>query len=180
MEEAEKLQKLAMSWMRRGLLVLYGTNRISLREVPEPCQREWLALMYASRKRRLAEANEQIKKTKILLDMPEAKGLLFLVNDAQNFLDPYDEMNLVSRILQSKKEDGTLVYSNLHWIIYFSVNPKAITPTGIGLNFWLPCFREKGDVVMQEFVDRLGPAWRRYHGEQLGISTFDIPAPARP
>jgi hypothetical protein len=175
-DEVNKLQQLFSSWMNRGLVVLAGTNKISMREVPESCQREWLALMNASRKRRLAEANEQIKKTKSLLDMSEAKGVLFLVNDAKTSLEPYDEMNLVARILQAKKPDGTLIYSHLHWIIHFSVNPKTVNAQGYGMNFWLPCFRENGDIVMQEFVDNLRIAWIRYHGQQLGIHSFEVPA----
>ena len=179
-EESEKLQQLFQSWMKRRLLIVYGRTRISLREVPAVCQREWLALMYASRKRRLAEANSQIKKTKSLLKMRNAKGVLFLVNEARTFLTPYDEMNLVARILRSKKPDGTLIYSHLHWIIYFSVNPKTVTPEGVGMNFWLPCFREGGDLVMDGFVDRLQDAWFQYHDQQLGINSFLVPGKPEP
>jgi len=179
-EESEKLQQLFQSWMKRGLLIVFGRTQISLREVPEPCQREWLALMYASRKRRLAEANAQIKKTKLLLKIPEARGVLFLVNDAQTFLPPHDEMNLIGRILQSKKPNGALVYSHLHWIIYFSVNPKIVSADGIGMNFWLPCFREQGDLLMEEFVDKLRVAWIQYHGQTLGMNSFEVPRKPEP
>jgi hypothetical protein len=166
-DENQKLQRLFESWMRRRLIFVMGTRTISLREVPQICQWEWLALLNASRKRRLAEANEQIKKTKSLLAMPDAKGVLFLANEARTMFDPADEMNLAAIILNSKKPDGRNIYSHLHWIVYFSVNPIDVTPDRVGRNFWLPCFREHGDTEMSEFLARLRDNWFKYHHQEF-------------
>lgn len=173
-EEEEKIERLFASWRSRRLLIVFGTRKISLRELPKVCQEELLAVLKSSRKRRLEKANNQIKETKILLGVPDARGVLFLVNDAPTFLPPLDEMNLAARILQSKKPDGNNIYSHLHWIVYFSVNPKAVTADGVGLNFWLPCFREQGDSVTGQFLQELRLAWIRYHGQQLGMNSFEI------
>lgn len=174
-EDHEKLQALFSSGQERRLIIVYGTRKVSLRQLPEICQKEWLALLTASRKRRIAKADEQIKKTKSFLNTPTAKGVLFLVNDASTFLPPVDEMNLVAQILKSKKPDNTNVFSHLHWIVYFSVNPKTVTPQGMGLNFWLPCHRELNDMVTAEFLEKLRVAWIRYHSEQIGVPTFEAP-----
>src|SRR6266404_4473987 len=154
-DDHQKLQGLAMKWMNDGLIPrVFGTRQIELRNVPAPCQREWLNLLKAPWKKKLALANDQIKRTKMTLKLSDARGILFLVNDARSWMPPYDAMNLITRVLQAKKDDGRNVYSHLDWIVYFSVNARVIKD-GVGWNFWIPGYRTKDEPNISGFLDRL-------------------------
>ena len=65
--------------------------RLNLKTIPEVCAIEFLKPL----KRRLegkvlAQANRQIKASKVELDAPTAKGVLFLVNDGDTTFVPRD------------------------------------------------------------------------------------------
>jgi hypothetical protein len=63
-----------------------------------------------------------------------------------------EEMSFMQRVLRSTKEDGTFVYSHLERIVYLSVKPIGVKD-GIGMNFWLPAFRNDNEPVVNEFLD---------------------------
>lgn len=163
----EKLRELATKWMNLGLIPrFFGTRQIELRNIPPPCQREWLNLMKAPWKNKLALANDQIKRTKMTLKMPEACGILFLVNDAPSWIAPLEAMSLITRVLQAKKNDGRNVYSHLDWIVYFSVNARLIKD-GVGFNFWIPGYRTKDEPTVSGFLNQIQQAWVQYHSKLL-------------
>lgn len=187
-DDARKLNELAVGWVRAGLIPpFYGRMQVALRNLPLQCQREWLRLLQAPWKNKLARANEQIKNTKQALNFPKARGVLFLVNDAPSWVPAMEAMNLITRVLQSKKEDGREVYSHLDWVVYFSVNARVIQD-GKGWNFWLPGYRSKdGDPAISDFLNRVRDGWFLHHGNLLGMktevyqasATDGLPFPAR-
>ena len=164
-----KLDKLMNRWMQQGLIGrVIGTVQIELRKLPVVCQREWLNLHMAPWKRKLEDANKQIKTTKSLLDCPAALGILFLADDAARSFAPPDVFNLIARVLRSKKADGSQIYSHIDRIVYFSVNPRGITADGKALNFWLPVYRNENEKVASEFLESLAQNWFQYHASLFG------------
>jgi hypothetical protein len=180
-DDAKKLEGLIHKWMRtRAIGPVYGTSQIAIRDLPSQCQQEWLQLHMMPYKRRLADANKQIKNTKVQLDLSNACGVLFLVDDAEHSLPPLDTMNFIARVLRSTKDDGAPIYSHLDRIVYFSVNPRTVSKEGAGLNFWLPGYRQENNAVISEFLERLRRSWIQYHGELSGTNTFELPAEESP
>jgi hypothetical protein len=174
--DADKLNELVHKWIRtRAIGPIFGTREIYLRGLPPQCQQEWLGLHMMPFKRKLADADKQIKNTKALLDMPNACGILFLVDDAAHSFPPLDAMNFITRVLQSKKDNGSPVYSHLDRIVYFSVNPKVVSG-GIGQNFWLPGYRQENEKVIAEFLEQLRRSWIQFHGDITGTHGFELPA----
>jgi hypothetical protein len=174
-EDKAKLDKLAHGWMQRRLIgPIFGTRQIEIRKLPPPCQQEWLNLHMAPWKRKLADANKQIKSMKSVLQLPDACGILFIVDDAAHSFAPEDVMGFISRVLRSTKQDGSQIYSHLDRIVYFSVNPRAITKDGAGLNFWLPAYRNANDRSISEFLDSLGRAWFEYHASLFGVKPVQM------
>lgn len=168
-EDGQKFNELAAKWIRAGLIPpFYGSRQIQLRNLPAPCQRDMLKVLQAPWKKKLAAANEQIKRTKTTLKMPEARGVLLLVNDAPTWVQPYDAMNLITRVIQAQKQDGREVYSHLDWVVYFSVNARAIHD-GKGWNFWLPGYRSKDESSISSFLNQLRDGWFEYHSKLLGM-----------
>ncbi len=56
--------------------MVYGTLQIDLAQLPAPCQQEALDLIGKPLQNNiLTKANQQIRATKELLQLPEAKGL---------------------------------------------------------------------------------------------------------
>ncbi len=174
-EDKTKLDKLADDWMRRRLIGrIFGTRQIELRKLPPECQQEWLNLHTAPWKRKLAYANKQIKTMKSVLKVPDACGILFIVDDAAHSFPPEDVMNFISRVLRSTKQDGSQIYSHLDRIVYFSVNPRAVTKDGVGLNFWLASYRNTNDSTISEFLENLGRAWFKYHASLFGMNPVQM------
>lgn len=169
-QDKEKLDKLVNGWIQRGLIGrIFGTQQIELRKLPPACQRDWLGLHMAPWKRKLEDANKQIKTTKSLLNLPNACGILFLVDDANLSFAPEDGMGFIARTLRSRKPDGSQIYSHLDRIVYFSVNPRAVTKDGVGLNFWMPAYRHVDEKPISEFLENFRLGWVQYHASLLSM-----------
>jgi hypothetical protein len=174
-QDKEKLNKLFDRWIRQRLIgPIFETVQVELRKLPPACQRDWLNLHMAPWKRKLEDANRQIKTTKSLLKLPDACGVLFLADDAANSFAPSDVMTFITRTLQSRKQDGSRIYSHLDRIVYFSVNPKSFTKDGMGLNFWLPAYRNKNERVVSEFLEGFGRRWFQYNADLLGTKAVEM------
>lgn len=176
-----KLDNLVNGWIRKRLIgPIFGTRQIELRNLPPPCQREWLNLHMAPWKRKLEDANQQIKETKPLLNFPDACGILFLADDAAHSFAPPDVLAFIARTLQSRKTDGSQIYSHLDRIVYFSVNPRAVTADGMGLNFWLPAYRNENEKTVSDFLENFGQNWFQYHAALFGTKPVKMSADDQP
>jgi hypothetical protein len=174
-QDKEKLDRLINGWMKQGLIgPIFGKVQIELRKLPPPCQRDWLNVHMAPWKRKLEDANKQIKQTKLFLNLPDARGILFLCDDAAQSFAPQDVMGFIARTLQSRKPDGSQIYSHLDRIVYFSVNPRTVTKDGLGLNFWMPAYRHTEEKVISEFLENFRRGWVQYHGDVLGTKALQM------
>ena len=174
-QDKEKLDRLVHGWIQQRLIApVFGTRQIELRKLPPTCQQDWLAVHMAPWKRKLEDANKQIKETKSLLNLPDACGILFLVEDSALSFPPYDVMGFIARTLQSRKSDGSQIYSHLDRIVYFSVNPRAVTKDGVGVNFWLPAYRHVDEKLISDFLERFRKEWVQYHASLTGTSVVQL------
>jgi hypothetical protein len=180
--DKEKLQNLFHSWVQRRLVgPAFGRVRIELRKLPRQCQQEWLKLHMAPWKKKLENANKQIKTTKTVLNLSNACGILFLCDDADWSFPPEDVLGFLAGTLQSKKPDGNQVYSHIDRIVYFSMNPKIVTKEGVGLNFWMPAYRQRDeDQTISGFLDNFRAAFAQYHASLLGTKPVQLSPQERP
>jgi hypothetical protein len=154
-----KLQALSADWMRRRLILGYGTFQISLPRLPQQCQREWLHVLEPPVEHLIRDANRQIRSTKEHLKLEGHRGLLLIANDG-NFLhtDPTNYMILVSRVLK-KKRDGKPRFPHIDGVVYFSYR---IASKNERLPFWAPGIVAQSDSTMSAFQDRLRDGWFAY------------------
>jgi len=104
----------------------------------------------------IKKANKQIISSRILLNKPDARGLILIANSG-NFI--FNLNQITSTILNgferlSKKERDA--------IVYFTPNVHYDIGDGIPYELWIPIANELGN-DMQEFVDLLGKAWFDYN-----------------
>jgi|SRR5579862_11896 len=149
-----KLARLVMDWIRRGLIEPAESITLDSHLVPEPCRREWLALLRTPIQQVIKDANRQIRSTKHVLNFPSAKGIFFLANEAVS-LPPQELMNLVHRVLSCRKTDGAAMYSNIDWIVLFTVNhPAWLRDAKRRAHYWLQVHRETPNAEMEDFLRR--------------------------
>lgn len=158
-DHAKKLKALVVDWQRRGLLLAFGTVNISLPDLSQQCQREWLKILEPPIERLIRDANKQIRSTKEHLKLQGNKGLLLIANDG-NFLhtDPRNFMILVSRVLQ-KKKDGKKRFPHIDGVCYFSYRVRTKAE---GMPFWVSGVVAENDAALSAFQRKLNSAWLAY------------------
>lgn len=103
-EFQRKLSLMAASWVQRGLVPPDPASRrtFELSTLPRQCQREFTELLKSKLLGYFKDANRQIKGTKAELGMPDARGVLILVNDGNALLPPRLVRYLSALLLANK------------------------------------------------------------------------------
>jgi len=171
-----KFLALANSWQARGLIRVYGTVQLNLRDVPKQCQAEWLRMTEQPINRNIvSRANRQIRETKGSLLLPDAAGILLISNEANRSLTPADIFILLSRILGRKKDDGTPVCSSIHWIVLFSTNVAVSHARGPRpMTFWRAAYRTGPDSTIGKFLADMQIAWNAHCAEKRGLPLKEV------
>lgn len=166
-----KMGNLMGSWQRRGLLIVYGTQRIELTQLPSPCQEEALNIIGKPLEANiLAKAHEQIRGTKEVLKMPDAKGLLIVASDGNEDLLPNDVWFFLTRLLRKRHPDGRPQFSSIHSLLYFNPRMPVLLPgTGQPTLLWMSGPRQADDHEMVSFLNTLAEAWPGYMERTMGV-----------
>jgi hypothetical protein len=172
-----KLGDLFGKWDRQGKLRVYGTVKIESGKLPLECQHEMFSVMGESlQKHVVATANKQIKSTKALLEMPDAKGLLWVASDGNDDFQPNIVWYLMTKILQKKKETGDPAFSSVDGFAYFNPRMPAIVVQASepALLFWGGARKpdEDGDVLA--CLELLSNAWFQYVSRTQGITVRSV------
>jgi len=172
----EKLGERMAEWLRRSRIVVFGTTRIDSNRLTPDCQREMNDLIASHLQNNVVrKANRQIRSTKQSLQMPNAKGLLWVASDGNVDLPPNTVWLLLNRILQKKTDSGEPQYSNIHALAYFSPRMLVALPgSSQPAQFWLSGVRNNDDKELSAFLGELCEAWRRYLGALHGIEVKQV------
>ena len=121
------------------------------------------------------KANKQIKQTKSHLDLPDARGLLLLVNDGNYSYELDVVAYLASHLLKprfdSSGQPRSAQYKSVDTMIYMTINmPVLIGGVGVpnsDIQSWGDFFRDS-QRVEREFLDRLKEQWWSFLGQKTG------------
>ena len=174
---ARELQLLADDWQRRGLIRIFGKVRLDLQKLPKICQNEWMEIYEGPLQKQIfRDANRQIRATKDYLGLHDAKGVLLLANERPSYMKPEDYVIFVARILNKKKPNGELVFSNIHRVVFFSVNVPMWTPKHPnGIFAWMPGYRAgETDEPTGRFLQELGNSWLAFLRRKRGNILTEI------
>jgi hypothetical protein len=166
-----KMTDLMGRWQREGKLIVFGTAKVDSNRLSQECREEMFSVMAESlQKHVVVAANAQIKNTKKLLNLPDAKGLLWVASDGNEFLQPNMVWYLLHRILTKKKANGDPAYSSIHGLAYFSPRMLGQVP-GVAepALIWFSGYRQR-DPRLQACLDELSNEWPRYVAWAQGIN----------
>jgi hypothetical protein len=170
-----KFGRLMGRWDREGRLRVYGTTQIDSSTLPSDCRDEMFGAMAESlQKHVVLVANNQIRSTKSLLSLPDAKGLLWVASDGNEDLQPNLAWYLLTRTLQKKRENGDPAYSNIDGVAYFNPRmlaqvPQAIEPAML----WFSGCR-KPSQGLATCLKELSDGWPKYVAWAQGITVRDV------
>jgi hypothetical protein len=174
----QKLNELAESWIKRGLIYVFGRAAVNMRTLPAACQNEWLRLLTLPLQTNLVRAaHRQIKQTKETLGLHEPKGLLLLANEGNVDFEPHNLLLTVAHILKKNHPDGSPQYSSIHAVSIFSHNLTVSSPHFPGRAFfWLNGHRPFCDEPTKALQSKLESAWYETMSKRFGypIRRFDV------
>jgi hypothetical protein len=107
------------------------------------------------------KANRQIRATKKTLNRPNARGVLWLVNDGFRDLGVETLLGLLGRILNgANHEIQALIYVTNHYV-HIPGNDYANL-------LWVPLYADADDDDLPEFVNWLGEQWIKFIEVETG------------
>lgn len=157
------LGKLYQDWVARGLVSPSPTRTtINLADLPRNCTEDVTSLIKKRLESSLKDANDQIKGTRKILATPDARGLLFLVNDGNYGLHPGLVQNALARSLHK--------YSAINTVIHFTANmPSTLQSVDRDLLFWCAWSAKRfKPPVDPAFLRKLQQAWFSHHQRVAG------------
>ena len=159
-----KYSELTEKWYREGKLIVFGSVGISSSQLRPECREELFdALAEPLQTRLMVKANKQIKSTKELLVLPNAKGLLWVASDGNEDLQPDLLWYLLTRILRKKKPNGKPAYSAIDGLVYFNPRmPATIPQVAEPLLFWFGGARRQDDLKLEALLSELYDRWFPY------------------
>lgn len=148
----EKFKK----WMIGGRVpLILSPATVNIRDLPEDCAVEVISLLKKHFTKHVNDANKQIKNTKRLLSMPNARGLLILLQTEDYFVPPNTILNLLDRCLPDQHN------RSIDDVIHANADLAAIQPSnGDRCAFFLHACRDVSNPVPLELVDRLQQYWQ--------------------
>lgn len=158
-------------WKQKGLIeegdelkLIFGRKTL-----PIECWQDLLLAVSKTIERAIHKGNKQIKETKILLKKPDAKGLLFLCNDGNYFVQNNVFLKLICDVMTRKYLD-----SEIDGFIYFTYNQTATIPgSQLDWQLWTAAYRSDGDELLPAFVDQLGSEFNIFYAKETGIPLID-------
>ena len=172
-----QIQAKFAEWHSSGKLpgTPYGKPLIMSNQLPQRLQWELQTIHSRPIRRLIEKANTQIKLTKRLLQIEEAKGLVLLLNRMDRSQEPEYFAYAVHQSLLGDK-----FFKSVNSVAMFTEN-LTITSTNLPprSRLWMDYSRLTINPVDVEFLKRLRVSWTAFLSERLGlkISAFDIPGP---
>ncbi len=119
---------------------------------------------YSRIKKIVSKANKQIKETKINIHLNNYCGTLWIVNENNLYLTVKNQVNIISRILESD------LFSSIDCVILSNLN-MGITkgeesPSNL---YWIPVFRESSIDATWNEIHYIGHCWQEYIRDKFSI-----------
>lgn len=171
-DPADKPQKFVNELMKRGRILAYGTastNRIfaGMHDGDEQKRRMFLSVtkgLEAS----FAAADKQTRDTRKIFSIPDAVGMVVILNVSSPTLHPDLVRYGLSQVLLKRRDDGSIRYPNNDGVVMISEAHTDISEGRRGA----PCYSSptphtKCEMGVREFSDALIQAWATFNGVPL-------------
>lgn len=172
----DKPQKFIDKLMEQGRILVFGklSTAAIFRKLPDRdrLERSMILKMAKVIDDCVAKADKQSRDTRKIFSIPDAVGILVLLNEKATILDPEIIRYSLSQVFQKKSDEGSLRYPHNSGVILISDAHLMNTPQGkfrVYRTFTSPN-RNAADIVLQ-FSDRLLRAWAKFNGIPVGSPT---------
>lgn len=148
---------------QEGVPLVFGTRKVRIDLLPDECRREIVLPFKRKLEVCVKKAARQIKETKARLNVPHARGLLILVNDASTFLRPDLAFFFLHHILNGQ-------YSSIDQVVYCSINMLVEAPcVPDGARFWANGIINGRNSIEDSFMKALYEAYQNVIDAQTGV-----------
>jgi len=164
----QRVSALHAQWIREGKVPPLPYGSFSTKNLPRECAVQIENILTERLRRVVEKANSQIKQTKEVLRLPDAKGLLLLANDGDMIFELDGVLHFLHRVLHGK-------YRQINQVVYFTVNytvtgPRIPTPARI----WMPLVINDAPEpdrpsIDKVFMDKLMAGWFNRQATILGM-----------
>lgn len=113
-------------------------------------------------RRIVTKANQQIKQTKIELNLPAYSGIILLVNDNTRSIDANLMINIVAKAMLRGN------FGSTNAVIYLTNHYVAVKGHPIASLLWVPMYRSDDDHHLSDFINWLGRKWFDYVEKEDG------------
>jgi len=103
----------------------------------------------------IKKANKQIRASKLILERPNARGLIALANDNNYGLTPSEAMSAVVKAFNNISD------CHCDCVVYFTPNVLHDIGDKVAYNLWIPLYNV-GSEIFSTFVNEFGTAWGDY------------------
>jgi hypothetical protein len=168
-----KLQEFAEKLMREDRILVYGKVSLDmiLRNLPNEKQlRHELAVSIAKRlDEKVADADKQFRDTRLIFDIPEATGILVLLNEDVSVLAPDVIYYGLANTYKKKGPDGGLRYAHADGVVLITeANPSKVL--GFEKAFQMIPFaspHKRNPESFTAFTDMLMARWAAFNDAPL-------------
>lgn len=165
-DPAARPQNYADKLMARGRLIAYG--KVSTTMFSDDLQREFVLDLGKNLDAIVAKADKQTADTRDIFWIPDALGVLVILNEKAGRLDPQVIHYTLANVFQKKAADGSLRYPANDGVILIPEAHAVDTPHGRRIplmRFTSP--HGRGNERFLQFSDALFEAWSRFNGFPL-------------
>jgi len=153
-DDKDRLSELIEVWIKKDFLKHDELPEILIgkKSLPKECSDELIKAAAKTIERAIHKAIKQIKHTRILLNKPNSKGLIFLVNDGNYFLSHSHFIGLTASIISrkfSKEPFDAFIYLTINQVAAFSEND-------LDRQIWVPCYITDDTDNLGDFIDESG------------------------
>jgi len=169
----QKVTQAARDWWRKHRKIPSGydsSKPLEIATAPKEIADRWLEILKTPIENFIRDANRQIRETKKRLNMPDAKGLVLIFNQANSLHNrPKDFRLLTASVLRKRDKDKVRRFPHIHGLVYFSYD--TVKTETENMNFWAPLQLTDGneDVTpMKDLQRELEHAWYAFVEKKWG------------
>lgn len=163
----EKVSAIYDSWKGRpGVPIFWGQRRLNSADLPHEMGREFVRTLGGPIRGAVRKANRQIRRTKEVLGMPGAHGVLLLCNTGASSLSPHVILYELHHALGAE-------HASINSAIYLTHGvPAAMPNVPEPVEVFGFANRAGCEPLRKEFSDRIQDAWFRHQSRKKPVKVY--------
>ncbi len=177
-DEFPKLERLLSKWTSKKMITNAQLRKYTFRgkQLPIECQKDLIEVASKTIERAIHKGNKQIETSKSTFGIPNANGVLFLVNNGNYFFNNNQFLGIINNILGRKYRNPSFDV-----IVYLTINQTSQIPTSqYDYTVWVPIYTridKNGETVKDEklfnFINDIGRKFASFYEIKSGEKIKD-------